>query len=115
MSTNLSASEEKQLSFSFKALINKEFTSTAKKFYEEFGTNTINTNTTEVWSSIVSPTPATAVSAGVAKLYTDFILSPLQGYATEAFYFASGSGWTPGDQVDRPNINQNLLQHLNSK
>ena len=110
MSTNLSASEEKQLSFSFKALINKEFTSTAKKFYEEFGTNTINTNTTEVWSSIVSPTPATAVSAGVAKLYTDFILSPLQGYATEAFYFASGSGWTPGDQVDRPNINQNLLQ-----
>ena len=103
-------SEEKQLSFSFKALINREFTSTSKKFYEEFGTQTLNTNTSEVWSSDISATPATAVNDGVAELYTDFVLSPMLGYGTEAFYFASGSGWTPGDDVDRPTINENLLQ-----
>ncbi len=107
---SLTTTEEKQLSFSFKALINKEFTSTSKTFYEEFGTQTLNTNTSEVWSSDISATPSTAVNDGVARLYTDFVLSPMLGYGTEAFYFASGSGWTPGDDVDRPTINENLLQ-----
>ena len=78
-----------QLSLSFKTLINKEFTTTAKQFYEEFGANTINTNYTEVWSSDVSSTPATAVSAGIAKQYTDFLLSPLIGFTTSVFYFVS--------------------------
>ena len=95
---------------SFRALINKEFSTTSKKFYEEFGANTINTSTSEVWSQVISSTPATAVNDGVARLYTDFVLSPLQGYANEAFYFVSGSGWTPGDEVNRPLINENLLQ-----
>tara|TARA_R110000772_G_scaffold78752_1_gene168843 strand:- start:974 stop:4315 length:3342 start_codon:yes stop_codon:yes gene_type:complete len=104
-----------QLSLSFKTLINKEFTTTAKQFYEEFGANTINTNYTEVWSSDVSSTPATAVSAGIAKQYTNFLLSPLIGFTTSVFYFVSGSvadmgGLTPGDNINRGTINENLLQ-----
>ncbi len=96
--------------FSFRALINREFTTTAKKFYNEFGANTINMNTSEIWSQDVSSTPSTAVSAGVAKQYTEFVLSPLAGYTTSAFYVASGSGWTPGDEVNRGTINIDYLQ-----
>lgn len=96
--------------FSFRALINREFTTTAKKFYNEFGANTINMNTSEIWSQDVSSTPSTAVSAGVAKQYTEFVLSPLAGYTTSAFYVASGSGWTPGDEVNRGTINLDYLQ-----
>ena len=95
---------------SFRTLINKEFTTTAKTFYEEFGANTINTNTGEIWSQVVSSTPATAVSAGIAKQYTSFELSPLTGFTTSVFYFVSGSGHTPGDNITRGTINENLLQ-----
>jgi len=98
------------ISLSFKTLINKEFTTTAKQFYEEFGANTINTNFTEVWSSEVSSTPATAVNAGVATLYQDFELSPLTGFTTSVFYFVSGSGFTPGTNISRGSINEDLLQ-----
>ena len=98
------------ISLSFKTLINKEFTTTAKQFYEEFGANTINTNFTEVWSSEVSSTPGTAVSAGVATLYQDFELSPLTGFTTSVFYFVSGSGFTPGTNISRGSINVDLLQ-----
>ena len=98
------------ISLSFKTLINKEFTTTAKEFYEEFGANTINTNTTEVWSSIVSSTPATAVTDGFAKEYTQFSLSPLTGFTTSVFYFVSGSGFTPGTNINRGTINADLLQ-----
>jgi hypothetical protein len=106
----MALSNNTKIDKSFRALINKEFTSTSKTFYEEFGANTINTNTTEIWSQTISSTPTTAISDGVAKKYTDFVLSPALGYDNEAFYFASGSGWTPGDDVDRPTINENLLQ-----
>ena len=106
----MALSDNTKIDFSFRALINREFTTTAKKFYNEFGANTINMNTSEIWSQDVSSTPSTAVNAGVAKQYTDFILSPLAGYATSAFYVASGSGWTPGDEVSRGTINLDYLQ-----
>ena len=98
------------ISLSFKTLINKEFTTTAKQFYEEFGANTINTNFTEVWSSEVSSTPATAVNAGAARLLQDFELSPLTGFTTSVFYLVSGSGHTPGTNISRGSINVDLLQ-----
>lgn len=106
----MALTDSTKIDFSFRALINREFTTTAKKFYNEFGANTINMNTSEIWSQDVSSTPATAVNAGVAKQYTDFVLSPLAGYTTSAFYVASGSGWTPGDEVSRGTINLNYLQ-----
>ena len=95
---------------SFRALINKEFTTTAKAFYEEFGANTININTSEVWNQSVSSTPATAVSAGVARYLEDFTLSPLVGFTTSVFYLVSGSGFTTGSTVNRGTINESLLQ-----
>ena len=106
----MALTDNTKINKSFRALINKEFTTTAKKFYEEFGANTINMSMNEIWASTVSSTPGTAVSAGVAKSYTDFSLSPLLGYATSVFYFASGSGWTTGDTVNRGTINQSYLQ-----
>ena len=106
----MALSDNTKIDFSFRALINREFTTTAKKFYNEFGANTINMNTSEIWSQDVSSTPATAVAAGVAKQYTEFTLSPLAGYTNSAFYVASGSGWTAGDEVNRGTINLNYLQ-----
>ena len=106
----MALSNQTKIDKSFRTLINKEFTTTAKKFYNELGANTINSNTTEIWSQDVSLTPGTAVIDGVAKQYTDFILAPLLGYADSAFYFASGSGFTPGTSIDRVTINEDLLQ-----
>ena len=95
---------------SFKTLINKEFSNTGLKFFEEAGADTININSGEVWSSEIPTTPSIAVSEGVAKRYELFTLSPRDGYTDSSFYLASGSSWTPGDNVDRPFINENLLQ-----
>lgn len=95
---------------SFKTLINKEFSTPNKAFYEEFGANTINMSTQEVWSEAISSTPATAVAAGVAKEYSLFELSPVAGYTTSVFYFASGSGFTPGTTIDRAVVDTSLLQ-----
>jgi hypothetical protein len=106
----MALSNQTKIDKSFRTLINKEFTTTAKKFYNELGANTINISTTEVWAEDVSSTPGIAVSAGVAKQYTEFTLAPLLGYASSAFYFASGSGFTPGTSIDRVTINEDLLQ-----
>lgn len=106
----MALSNQTKIDKSFRTLINKEFTTTAKKFYNELGANTINISTTEIWAEDVSSTPGTAVLAGVAKQYTEFTLAPLLGYADSAFYLASGSGFTPGTSIDRVTINENLLQ-----
>ena len=106
----MALSDNTKINKSFRALINKEFTTNNKKFFEEFGANTINMSMGEVWSSTVSSTPATAVTDGVAELYTEFTLSPLVGFTTSVFYFASGSGFTPGTTINRVTIDENLLQ-----
>ena len=106
----MALSDNTKINKSFRALINKEFTTNNKKFFEEFGANTINMSMGEVWSSTVSSTPATAVTDGVAELYTEFTLSPLVGFTTSVFYFASGSGFTPGTTINRGTIDENLLQ-----
>lgn len=103
-------SDNSKLDKSFKTLINKEFSTTAKAFYEEFGANTININTGEVWAESVSSTPATAVSNGVARQLTQFTLSPVAGYTTSVFYLVSGSGFTPGTTINRATIDTTLLQ-----
>lgn len=95
---------------SFKTLINKEFSTPSKAFYEEFGANTINMSTQEVWAQSIDSDPATAVAAGVAKEFTLFELSPVAGYTTSIFYVVSGSGFTPGTTIDRAAVNPDLLQ-----
>lgn len=103
-------SDNSKLDKSFKTLINKEFSTTAKAFYEEFGANTININTGEVWAENISTTPATAIAAGVARELTTFTLSPVAGYTTSVFYLVSGSGFTPGTTINRATVDTNLLQ-----
>ena len=106
----MSLDNQLKIDKSFRTLINKEFTTTSKTFYEEFGANTINTTTGEIWSQVVSSTPATAVSVNIAKQYTSFTLSPLIGFTNSVFYFVSGSGFTPGTNINRGTINADLLQ-----
>ena len=103
-------SDNSKLDKSFKTLINKEFSTTAKAFYEEFGANTININTGEVWAEEISTTPSNAVAAGVARELTQFILSPVAGFTTSVFYIASGSGYTPGTTINRATVDPTLLQ-----
>jgi hypothetical protein len=77
----------------FKALINKEFTSPTRKFYQEVGTDTINMHAREVWTQEVDSDPATAVTDGVAKLYTSFSLTADPTYPTECYGFFSSSAY----------------------
>jgi hypothetical protein len=103
-------SDNSKLDKSFKTLINKEFSTTAKAFYEEFGANTININTGEVWAENISSTPATAISNGVARQLTQFTLSPVAGFTTSVFYLVSGSGFTPGTTINRATVDTAQLQ-----
>jgi uncharacterized membrane protein len=52
---------------SFKTLINKEFSTPSRLFFQENTVSTLDINDNEVYSENISPTPATAVSDGVAK------------------------------------------------
>jgi hypothetical protein len=81
---------------SFKTLINKEFTTPSRFFFQENTVSTLDINDTEVYSEIISSTPATAVSDGVARVLTDFILTPDPSFPTSVWYVISGSGFTPG-------------------
>lgn len=102
--------DNSKLDKSFKTLINKEFSTPAKAFYEEFGANTININTGEVWAENVNTNPATAISAGVARELTTFTLSPVAGFTTSVFYTVSGSGFSPGTTINRASVDSTLLQ-----
>jgi hypothetical protein len=74
----------------FKALINKEFTSPSRKFYQEIGTDTINMHAREVWTQTVDSDPSQAVTDGLAKLYTSFSLTADATYPTDCYTFVSG-------------------------
>ena len=107
-------SNDTKIAKSFRALINKEYSTLQKKFFEEFGANTINISLDEIWSSAIDLTASNAEAAGIVKKYTDFELAPLQGFNQSgkplAYYFASGSGFTPGTQINRIQVDPNLLQ-----
>ena len=60
---------------SFKILINKRETSSGKAYYEEFSDKTINFHASELWSDYIDPIPANAVTAGVATMFTKFVLT----------------------------------------
>lgn len=81
---------------SFKTLINKEFSTPSRLFFQENTVSTLDINDDEVYSENISPTPATAVSDGVAKTITNFVLTPDPSFPTSVWYVISGSGFTPG-------------------
>ena len=106
----MALTDNTKLDKSFKTLISKEFSTTGKAFYSEFGANTININSGEVWAENIPSVPDDAVSNGIARKLTQFTLSPVAGYTTSVFYVVSGSGFTPGTTIDRAAIDTNLLQ-----
>jgi hypothetical protein len=59
----------------YKILVNRQATSSGKQYYEELGDYTINVSAAEIWSQNISSTPATAVSQGIAALYTSYVLT----------------------------------------
>lgn len=81
---------------SFKTLINKEFTSPSRNFFQENTVSTLDVNALEVYTDAIPALTASAIANGVAKEYVQFILTPDLTYPTNAFYFISGSGFTPG-------------------
>ena len=81
---------------SFKTLINKEFTTPSRFFFQENTVSTLDINDTEVYSDTIPSTTASAVSTGVGRVLTDFVLTPDPSFPTNVFYAISGSGFTPG-------------------
>jgi hypothetical protein len=84
---------------SFKTLINKEFSTPSRFFFQENTVSTLDINDDEVYSENISSTPATAVSDGVARVLTEFKLTPDPSFPTSVWYVVSGSGFTPGVSV----------------
>ena len=80
---------------SFKVLINKEFTTDQREFYQEVGSDTLNIHSREVWMDTIPQDSASAISQGSAEYYDKFILTQDE-LSANTFFFMSGSGFTPG-------------------
>jgi len=81
---------------SFKTLINKRFTTPDRNFFQEIGKDTINTHMREVWMNTIPTDSASAITSGYAEYYEQFTLTADPTFNDQAFYFISGSGFTPG-------------------
>jgi len=96
---------------SFKILINKEFTDPNRQFFQENTVSTLDINDTEVYTSPITSDTASAINNGFAKQYTSFTLTPDGTFPNNAFYFISGSGFTPGsDSLPSFSANPELYQ-----
>jgi hypothetical protein len=84
---------------SFKTLINKEFTTPSRAFFQENTVSTLDINDTEVYSNTIPSTTASAISTGVGRVLTDFVLTPDPSFPTSVWYVISGSGFTPGSST----------------
>lgn len=80
-----------QLDLSFKKLVNRVTTSSAKQYYEEFGDNTININKAEIWDQLPDPNPATAVTDGIASAYTLYTLTEDITVPNQQAYYAGST------------------------
>ncbi len=106
----------------FKILINKRFTTDAdsqsgRQYYQEDGADTLNLHAREVWTNPVPTDPDEATLNNIAKKYTQFTLTPdtLAGSTNttqQAWFFQSGSDFTPGDT---PNAAFQLTDFIGDK
>jgi len=80
---------------SFKTLLGRETTDSAgKKFYNEFGANTINVHADNVWSeTIPTNNPSGAVTAGVASAETLHVLTEDTSVPNSQSWKSSYQGW----------------------
>jgi len=77
---------------SFKTLVNRRTTSSAKSYYEEVGDNTINVGFAEIWTDDINSSPAQAVIDGVAEQHTLFTLTEDISVGSQQSYYAYESG-----------------------
>lgn len=95
---------------SFKKLISKEFTNPSRQFFQEVTTATLDISSTDIYSNVISSSTASAILDGYAKQYTLFTLTPDPTYPTTAWYFCSGSGFTPGTSTyDATKVQRNFI------
>jgi len=62
-----------KIDLSFKKLVGKEYTSTAKPWYEEFSTKEFNLHATDIWIDEIPPTPPT-LDTSTIKIYNTLAL-----------------------------------------
>ena len=87
---------------SFKKLINRQFSSPNRAFYQEVGTNAIEIDAGMIYTSPVSESRSATITAGVARLMSCVLTKDYNGsVSTSSFYVISGSGYT----VDSNNYN----------
>jgi len=77
---------------SFKATINKKFTTPNRTLYQEESGKTLNIHKTDVWADTISSVPATAIANGIAELFTQQVLTPDPIYNANVFHFMIDSG-----------------------
>ena len=89
----------------FKKLINRQFTTPNRAFYQEVGTNTLEIDSGMVYTSTISSSRAAAISASVVRLFKCALTKDYSGtVSTSSYYLISGSGYS----VDASNYNANF-------
>ena len=80
---------------SFKKLINRQFSSPTRNFYQEFGTNTLEIDSGMIYTDEVSPSTASAIASGKVRSIQCVLTKDYSGtVTTSSFYVISGSGYT---------------------
>jgi hypothetical protein len=86
----------------FKKLINRQFSTPNRAFYQEVGANTLEVDAGMIYSSNIPESRAAAISSGVVRLMQCVLTKDYSGtVSTSSFYVISGSGYT----VDSNNYN----------
>ena len=89
----------------FKKLINRQFTTPNRAFYQEVGANTLEIDSGMVYTSTISASRAAAISASVVRIVRCVLTKDYSGtVSTSSYYMISGSGYS----VDASNYNANF-------
>jgi hypothetical protein len=89
----------------FKKLINRQFTTPNRAFYQEVGANTLEIDSEMVYTSTISASRSAAISASVVRIVKCNLTKDYSGtVSTSSYYMISGSGYS----VDASNYNANF-------
>lgn len=89
----------------FKKLINRQFTTPNRAFYQEVGANTLEIDSGMIYTSTISSSREAAISSSVVRLMKCVLTKDYSGtVSTSSYYVISGSGYS----VDANNYNANF-------
>ena len=83
---------EDKLDRVFKILLNKRGTNADKKYYEEFGDNTVNIHMQEVWSSPIDIDPLVAIEEEFVEIRELFVLTEDSTVPGQVCWYAEVEG-----------------------